>query len=377
MNKQRIPILVDSLGTQRHVTVFRYGPASVLDSSVKKIYVQAALHADEMPGALTAHYLGEALATLDAAGSLKAEFVLVPLANPIGLSQRVQGGAQGRFLLRSGENFNRHFPNLHALAQPYLDVQELGADTAHNVRLIRKAIVRGLADSKPHTELQALRHLLVSLACDADWALDLHSDQRALVHLYTAEPSWPQVKALARALDSQVQLLAPPGGHSFDDVLAEPWISFAQANPTKAIPMACLATTVELRGQADVSEAVARGDAARLLGFFRQQGFIDGSRESANPLKEPSAATPLAATEPVLAPVSGIVLYDVSPGDKVEAGQVVARIVDPTESSVNPVRAQHAGTVYAHHFVHFAMKGEQIVLIAGSAPIRRGPLLSA
>jgi predicted deacylase len=84
-----------------------------------------------------------------------------------------------------------------------------------------------------------------------------------------------------------------------------------------------------------------------------------------------------AATEQVLAPASGIVLYDVAPGQRVEAGDVVARIVDPTEATVLPVLARHAGTVYAHHFVHFAMQGEQIVLIAGRTPIRAGDLHSA
>ncbi|MFG5408719.1 succinylglutamate desuccinylase/aspartoacylase family protein [Piscinibacter sakaiensis] len=69
-------------GTQRHLTSFHYGPTD----RGRKVYVQASLHADELPGMLVAHHLRHHLAALEAQDRLRAEVVVVPVANPIGLS---------------------------------------------------------------------------------------------------------------------------------------------------------------------------------------------------------------------------------------------------------------------------------------------------
>ena len=68
-----------------------------------KATLQAALHADEIPGLLVAHHLRERLAALEAEGRIAGEVVLVPVANPIGLAQRVLHGTMGRFELAQRE----------------------------------------------------------------------------------------------------------------------------------------------------------------------------------------------------------------------------------------------------------------------------------
>ncbi|MFC3376850.1 succinylglutamate desuccinylase/aspartoacylase family protein [Rugamonas sp. CCM 8940] len=57
----------------------------------KKVYIQAALHADEVPGMLVAQFLRRRLSELEAAGQILGEVVLVPAANPIGLAQAIHG----------------------------------------------------------------------------------------------------------------------------------------------------------------------------------------------------------------------------------------------------------------------------------------------
>jgi len=61
----RIPLPSPSLGTSRAVTVHRYGQPGARP----KAYVQAGLHADELPGMLAAHHLLRRLDALDAAGA--------------------------------------------------------------------------------------------------------------------------------------------------------------------------------------------------------------------------------------------------------------------------------------------------------------------
>ncbi len=95
-----------SLGTERQLSVFRFG------SGERKAYIQSSLHADELPGMRTAWELKKRLTELEARGALKGVVELVPVANPIGLGQLLQGNHQGRFEYASGKNFNRDFVEL-------------------------------------------------------------------------------------------------------------------------------------------------------------------------------------------------------------------------------------------------------------------------
>ena len=50
------------------------------------VYIQAGLHAQELPGVAALHYLIPKLAAAEAGGRLKGDVTLVPHANPIGLA---------------------------------------------------------------------------------------------------------------------------------------------------------------------------------------------------------------------------------------------------------------------------------------------------
>ena len=50
MEKRLIPLPCGLPGTETVVTAFHYGP----QQAARKVYVQASLHADELPGSLTA-----------------------------------------------------------------------------------------------------------------------------------------------------------------------------------------------------------------------------------------------------------------------------------------------------------------------------------
>ncbi|MCZ7391585.1 succinylglutamate desuccinylase, partial [Klebsiella pneumoniae] len=66
MQRMDHPLLSPSLGSLKTLTSFHYGqPGSGL-----KIYIQASLHAEELPGMLVAHHLRSALEAADAQGLL-------------------------------------------------------------------------------------------------------------------------------------------------------------------------------------------------------------------------------------------------------------------------------------------------------------------
>ena len=86
-------LLTATPGTTHQLISHQFG-----DSAYgKKIYIQAGLHADEIPAMLVALALKAELEQLERQGRLRSTVVLVTSANPIGLSQYVMGYPVGRF----------------------------------------------------------------------------------------------------------------------------------------------------------------------------------------------------------------------------------------------------------------------------------------
>ena len=240
MQIRTTPLLSPSIGTQRTLTSFHFGPAD----SGRKIYLQAALHADETPAMLAAFVLKQRLAQLDAEGRLAAEIVLVPVSNPIGLNHHLLGQFIGRFDLASGRNFNRGFLPLAEIAASARDL--LGDDGAHNRAIVRECVGAALAEIAPRTEFDALQLALLKLSHDADVVIDLHCSLEAVMHVYTSDSAWPDVEPLARYLGAQVSLLAEDsGGHAFDDAHHLLWSRLRAHLPNgtpMAMPMTMLTT---------------------------------------------------------------------------------------------------------------------------------------
>ena len=367
------------VGTVRTVTSLHYGDAA----TGEKAYLQASLHADELPGMLVMHHLVGLLDAAETAGRLRGEVVLVPVANPIGLSQGLLHGRIGRFEAATGENFNRGYPDYLAAITPSVEAR-LGSDPAENRTVVRGAMRACIEALEPATELACLRKTLSSLAFDADVVLDLHCDLEALLHLYCETPFWPQCEPLARLLGTETVLLAKnSGGASFDEHLSGVWWQLderlaGERGPDRPpIPMACMAVTVELRGQADVSHALAARDARALLDFLVHRGLVAADADAPRELPALIAApTPLAASEDLTAPHAGVVVFLKRPGDTIAAGDTVAEIVDPLARRVTPVRARYAGRLYARALRRYAGPGDSIAHVAGSVVFRTGNLLS-
>ena len=375
MQRQDHPLLSPSLTTQRSISSFHFGTPG----SGQKVYIQASLHADELPRMMTAWHLKQRLAALEAEGRLAGEIILVPVANPIGLDQNLNGVALGRFELGSGQNFNRYYPafarQLFALLR-----EQLGTDAAANTRLVRQHLRSMVAAIEPASELAAQRKTLMLLACDADVVLDLHCDLDAALHLYTGTPLWPQCEPLARYTGAAATLLAEDSGDNpFDEACSQLWWQLRdlvqEAGLDAAIDMACLSVTVELRGQADVSHALAAQDADALLAFLTYRGIILGDVAPLPALVYP--ATPLAGSESLLAPHAGVVHYHVAPGTEVAPGQLLAEVIDPINDRVTALRANRGGMLYATDSRHYAIAGQWLAKVASAEAFKTGKLLSA
>ncbi|AJI88288.1 zinc carboxypeptidase family protein [Yersinia rochesterensis] len=362
INNHKLP--EHALSGQRQLTSFHFGQSGVGE----KIYLQAGLHADELPGMLVLHYLKRLLSQAERRGEIQSEIIIVPIANPVGMAQVLLNSGIGRFDLVSGRNFNRDFPNLAQLVH-----QQLGAGVLsekENLRQpIRRAMVAALQDLPARSEVDALRQHLLMLACDADLVLDLHCDEHAILHLY-ADPAWREsVGILARFLHIDTVLLSQDsGGGSFDEACGLPWHRLTAHYPDLA--PACMVVTVELRGQQDVSHSLASADAERIYQYLQHRGAIVGEQPEI-PQRE-VVMLPFSAGEIVNAPASGLLLLLRQPGEWVAKDEVVAEIIDPITDTVKAVRAKAGGIIYASRRAPFVTLGAEVMKIAGKTPYAGG-----
>ncbi len=370
MHTDTIDLISPAPGQRLALTVHRFGTAG----RGPKAYIQAALHADEVPALLVAQKLRALLQALDEAGQLLGEVVLVPYANPIGLGQSLLGHQEGRFALDDGVNFNRFVPDLTEAVAPQLDAL-LGDDGEVNARAVRRALAKAAAALTAQEPAADLKRRLLQLAIDADIVLDLHCDSEAVMHLYALTPQAELATELGALLGAEAVLLATESGDSpFDEACSTPWLKLAERVAPKPLPLGCFATTVELRGQADTVHALADADAAALVEFLRRRGVVGGA---VAPLPAARCApTPLAGSEPLKAPHAGVVVYHHAPGDRIEAGQCVADVVCPDSGRTSPVRATTSGVLYARIATRWATPGARLGKIAGATPVRTGKLLS-
>ena len=340
-----------------------------------KVAIQASLHADEAPGMLVAHHLRQRLVELEAAGSLRGEVVLVPAANPIGLGQWTLRGWQGRFEQASGENFNRNYADLSDAVLAGLPPPEKRPPTPEAwVALLRQGLRQAVAARPVNTALDSLRQALYSLAIDADLVLDLHCDGEATLHFYTTPGCWPGLRDLAALMGAEPVLLAEEsGGEPFDEACSMIWPKLAQRLGL-ALPQACEAVTIELRGEADVSHALAAQDAEAILQFLTLRGVVDGPAPTVPALR--CEATPLAGSIPLPAPHGGVIVFARRPGGRVLAGELLVELLDPFTGQSTPIHAPVDGLFFARDNRRFAVAGMSLGKVAGRDAQRRGALLS-
>ncbi len=371
----RIALPSPAPGSDRHLLVHRFGTPGARP----KVWLQAALHADELPGVLVLHHLSARLAEADRAGTVTGEIALVPFANPIGLAQQVGGKLVGRYALDGAGNFNRGFVELReALADAVKD--RLGGDAAANIALIRSEAARLLDERKALEESEVLKLILQRQAVDADIALDLHCDVQSTLHLYVGPQQADSFLDLAARLGAAAVLTAADSGDvPFDECLSRPWWHLAQTYPGKPIPPdACLACTIELRGEADIDDATAARDAAALFDWLQGRRAIAGTPPPAPPAA--CRATPLEGVDVVKVPAAGLWLPSVAPGALVAPDDVVGTVLDPArppDAARTLLRTRVAGVLFACVGPCLVKSGDRVAKVAGIEPLpdRKGKLL--
>ena len=344
-NKIQLPAMTP--GTARSIAWLRFGKTGARP----KVYIQASIHANELPGAMALHHLMPMLAEAERAGRIKGEIIIVPAVNPIGQSQLVGNVHFGRYHLNSRDNFNRSWLDLSDAVGERVG-KRLGSNAQANVDLIRKAALAALKAMTPVNELQTMRVEIMKLAVDSDIVLDLHCDSEAILHIFGSERDLGgAIQELACDLGALSTMYNQPYPEAltFSGVNGALWSRLADCFSSAAIPQACLSVTVELRGQHDVSHALGESDAKNLFRYLTRRGIIAGD---AGPLpKIKSAPTPIAGMDVGYCQVGGYIVYLLPAGTKVKNGQTICEVIDPTDprgpDARTPILARTDGLLFS------------------------------
>lgn len=336
MDISQVVIGGDTQGIEWCMPVFRFKGK---DAAAPSVYIQAALHANELPGTALLHFLCDRLRTADAQGAILGDITIVPQANPIGTAQWHFGELQGRFDLGSRTNFNREFP-LIGLGE-------------------RDSLIDDL-DRYPATE--RLKRQLLHMALGADLVLDLHCDDESVQYAYIDDAFWPEAKDLATALEMEVVFLADGESSAFEEAVGHAW-KHQNAEKATRLP-GRLSVTVELRGTRDVYPDMARKDADGLWSFLVGRGIVAGERASATPFDGP--AIPLDNIAMIRAPAAGTVLFNRTIGETVAAGDLLATIVTAPgmDGGTIDVHAPQAGLIATRTSQRFARRRADLMKIA-------------
>ncbi|MBP8296754.1 MAG: succinylglutamate desuccinylase/aspartoacylase family protein [Burkholderiales bacterium] len=347
VSKNKIQLPAMTPGTTRSIAWLRYGKSGARP----KVYLQAAIHANELPGAMLLHHLMPLLGEADRAGRIRGEIIVVPTVNPIGQSQLVGNTHVGRYDLLSRDNFNRNWLDLSGAVAERVGAK-LGRDAAVNVELIRKAALAELKSMQPVNELQTMRVAMMKLSIDADVVIDLHCDMEAALHLFTSQPDiGGTAQELAADLGVAATLYNEPYAQAltFSGVNGSLWPRLAERFPAAAIPQACFSTTLELRGQHEVTHALGAADARNLYRYLVRRGVIAGRAAALPRLK--SAPTPISGMDVGYCPRNGYLTYHAAAGAKVKKGDAICDIIDPADPrgapARTPMRARTDGILFS------------------------------
>jgi predicted deacylase len=344
---------------------------STSKKQLPKVYIQSAVHAAEMQGSAVIFKLIEQLKQL----TLHAEFTLVPNCNPFGRTQRAGEYLQGRYDATTGNNWNRFYhydPSdvvefVETLTEQQISLIESGSES--ELVLAFKSFLKykfglKLDQSWGVNTAQFLNTSLQELAVDADIVLDLHTGPASTHHIYS--PEFLTQSAHAFNFENIISIPTTFAG-ALDEASFTPWVYLAELLKQKGITLnyKVNAFTIELGSQENICLTQAQSDSGGILNYLQANNLIDGF-VGVTPVEV--TTTLLKNYKTLFSKHAGMVEYLAKPGDKVEKGQVIARVLNSlefdTKHAVVDVTAPESGTIILHYPSAAVQVGTQLFKIA-------------
>lgn len=364
ITKQMVTLNQDIAGQEIGIPVYHIECG---EPAGKTVYIQSAVHAAEMQGSAVIYHLIQKLNDL----KLNANFVLVPNCNPFGRTQRAGEYLQGRFDATTGNNWNRFYHFDESIVDRFLNEFEDSIDKWTETQVVaqfRSYLITSL-DIKLNKKwgvntAQFLNIKLQEMATKADLVLDLHTGPSSTRHIYspdflTEEAKWFNIETV---LSIPVEFAG-----ALDEASFTPWYQLKQQMQQRGINFEYQldAFTVELGSQENICLEQASDDADGIIHYLTKKGLVEG--ECDIKLKQVSVVS-LDNYKTLFSQYAGMVEYIKKAGDKVQKGDVLARVLNSLEfdndAAIVNIHAPESGTVILHYPSAAVQVGTQLYKIA-------------
>ncbi len=306
MKPELIPIRKLASGEILHLPVFRFKGRS---PGAPSAYLQASLHGAELQGNWVIAELLERLPKLE----LEGDITLVPCANPHAQNHKIGDYTIGRFDPTDGDNWNRTFQNLSALAEG------ISGNWPEAKTELRQKLVRHLSTPSPEAESYSKRlaRELQCLAAGHDLMLDLHCAALCETYAYVPEYCFESFRHLPCRHAVRIPEIF---GGAMDEAFVIPWwaLGHRMQQLHGIFPEIPEGFTLELGHQDWSDPALAAQQAEGILHYLSVKGTVKGRFE---PAKFPSRfACDLKDFHTDFAPRGGFVRLSAKLGEQQKAG---------------------------------------------------------
>ena len=163
-----------------------------------------------------------------------------------------------------------------------------------------------------------------------------------------------------------------PKALTFSGVNSVLWARLAEQFPKANIPQACMAVTVEMRSQHDVSDALGQSDAQNLYRWLVRQGVVGGQAAPLKKLK--TAPAPMSGMDVGYSTCTGFLVFHVKPGAKGKKGQAICDVIDPANPNGAKGRttftSQTDGVLFSRRLDgYLSWPGQVMYRICGPKPL--------
>ncbi|MBU3002211.1 succinylglutamate desuccinylase/aspartoacylase domain-containing protein [Paraglaciecola arctica] len=320
--KEHLVVAQNASGRNMNVPMYRFVGAK----PGPKVYIQSSIHGAEVQGNVVIYQLVQWLKTLPICG----EVLLVPNCNPVGTNIKAGEYTLGRFDPVNGTNWNRGYYYDDAFIRKFarsIEDEESVESIKSRFRLeMKQQLQTRLSETWGVGLAQHLNLKLQQLAFDADYVLDLHNGPVSTRHLYV-----PEYAKESASLFNIPHVIFMPNVFSgaLDEATFCPWWLLADLvsnKRQKTVDFTVEAFTLEMGSQEVISFTEGEYDAKSILAYLTAKGCLPNS--TIIPEKMSRKAVMLRHYKTLFTRQGGIVEYIVKPGEVVQKGEVLARVLN-------------------------------------------------
>lgn len=323
--KDYLVVAQNASGRNMQVPIYRF----IGKQSGPKVYIQSSIHGAEVQGNVVIYHLIQWLKRIP----IRGEVVLVPNCNPVGTNIKAGEYTLGRFDPVNGTNWNRgYYYDRDAVLKFARTVgPEESIDSIK--QRFRQKIHQGL-QKRLQTEwglglANQLNLKLQTIAANADIVLDLHNGPVSTRHIYVPE----YIKDAAMHFNIPHIIYIPNVfAGALDEATFCPWWTLSDALSKRfdrQVSFGVEAFTVEMGSQEVVNFDEGEEDAEGILSYLNNRGVLVDASVTAKPM--PRYATFLKDYKTLFTKTGGMVEYIAKPGDKLRAGECLARVLNVDE----------------------------------------------